>query len=221
MTKAIVLLSGGLDSTVVLALALADGKECFALSFDYDQRHILELNAAAQIARHYHVPHKIIKIHPTTFEESNSTLNSKSSDSPIPKNRTLEQMGRQGIPSTYVPARNTLFLSYALGQCEMRGAQEIHFGPNKMDFAGYPDCRPAYLEAFQFLMSLAVKPTPEGSPLKLITPLIQWDKAEIIRQGLALGAPLDLSFSCYNPCNEKPCGECDPCILRADGFARQ
>ena len=220
MEKAIVLLSGGLDSTVVLALALAQGKTCHALSFDYGQRHLVELEAAKKITAMYQIPHKIIKIDPSAFGKSSLTARHTSDpvDLKIPENRNLKEIEEQGIPNTYVPARNTLFLAYALGQCEIEEAQEIHFGPNKMDFSGYADCRPAFLQAFQSLINFATKQSVEGSAPRLITPLIELNKAEIIRKGFALNAPLHLTISCYNPQGSEACLRCDACILREQGF---
>ena len=222
MTKAIILLSGGLDSTVILALALAQGKTCYAISFNYGQRHLIELEAAKKITTYYQVTHKIIHIDPSAFGMSSlvSNNNSNSSHLKMPENRSPAEIEQQGIPNTYVPARNTLFLAYALGQCELEKAQEIHFGPNKMDYTGYADCRPAYLEVFQTLMNLATKQAIEGSPPRLVIPLLHWDKTEIIRQGLALKAPLNMTLSCYNPQKSKPCEQCDACVLRRDGFSK-
>ncbi|MBA3721163.1 MAG: 7-cyano-7-deazaguanine synthase QueC [Parachlamydiaceae bacterium] len=215
MTKAIVLLSGGIDSTVVLALALSHGKNCYALSFNYGQKHIVELEAAKEIAKYYKVPHHIINIDPKAFGKSSLVSNIES-----PKERSLEEMITKGIPNTYVPARNTLFLAFALGQCELHEAQEIHFGSNLMDYACYPDCRPTYMQAYQSLMNLATKQAVEGNPPSLITPLIYFDKKSIIKKGLSLGAPLELTISCYNPIDRHtPCNQCDACILRNMGFA--
>lgn len=216
MTKAIVLLSGGLDSTVVLALALARGCQCYTLSFDYGQRHHVELKAAEEIAKHYAVPHQLIKIEPILFSRS---LLSSSSEKPL--YRSKEEIVQGGIPSTYVGARNTLFISYALGFCETYEAQEIHFGANALDRYGYPDCRPAYIEAFQTLMNVATKQAVEGNPPQLVTPLMHWDKTEIIKQGIALQVPLELTMSCYNPIGfQQPCHQCDACLLRKEGFEK-
>ena len=213
MRKAVILLSGGLDSTVVLALALAQGRQCSALSFDYAQRHREELERAQKIAAYYEIPHRIISIDPLTFGQSSLV-----SDLEAPCSRTPEQIASQGTPNTYVPARNTLFLAYALGQCELLQAHEIHFGANCLD-GPYPDCRPAYLEAFQQVICLATKQAVENCPPQLITPLLYWNKSEIIRQGLALKAPLELTLSCYRPSESgSPCQTCDACILRYEGF---
>jgi 7-cyano-7-deazaguanine synthase len=216
MTKAIILLSGGLDSTIILALALAQKKTCYALSFDYGQRHLVELEAAKAIAHYYQVPHQIIKIESSAFGQSSLVSNLT-----VPHNHVVENISRQGIQNTYVPARNTLFLAYAVGQAELHQAQEIHFGPNKLDDSCYVDCRPAYIQTFQSLINIATKQAVEGAPPKLVTPLINWDKAEIIRQGLALKVPLDLTISCYNPISLRlVCQQCDACLLREDGFRK-
>lgn len=211
VSKAVVLFSGGLDSTVVLALALSQGKKCLALSFDYGQRHKIELEAAKKIADHYGVEHRIIPIFPQTFSMKGSGL---TTDGEIPKNRSLKEMQSGQVPSTYVPARNTLFIAYALVQAEIFGADEIHLGPNKLDQIPYPDCRPAFISAFQDVANLASKRAAEGAPPKLIAPLIDMDKHQIMKLGVALNAPLDWTFSCYDPQDQRPCGCCDACILR-------
>ncbi len=212
--KAIVLLSGGLDSTVMLAMALANKRECFTISFDYEQRHRIELEAAKKIVAFYGVRHRIMTINPGTFAQSSLV-----SGHNVPKNRTIKEMSLS-IPNTYVPARNTLFLAYAIGQAELAGAQEIYFGANALDIAAYPDCRPAFIQAFQGVYNVATRQAVEGKPPRLVTPLIEWDKATIIRQGLALKAPLHLTFSCYDPTAKgQPCLQCDACILREQGFA--
>lgn len=214
MIKAIVLLSGGLDSTVMLAMAISKGRECHAISFDYGQRHKAELIAAKAIADHYNIPHSIIPIQPAVFGSSALV-----SAQPISKDRTSEQIGSGIIPSTYVPARNTIFLSYALGLSETIGAQEIYYGPNALDCLPYVDCRPEFVLAFQSLANVATKQAIEGYPPRILAPLIHWDKAEIIRQGRTLNAPIDLTLSCYDPLpNAKPCCRCDACILRKKGF---
>lgn len=212
--KAIVLLSGGLDSAVVLALALKNGRTCQTLSFDYGQRHRRELQSAQAIANYYAVAHKIVTIDSSSF--GNSSLVSAAQ---IPKNRSLEEMNAGAIPNTYVPARNTLFLAYALGQAEMLEAQEIHIGANAMDCYAYPDCRPEFIAAFQSLMNVATQQAVNGSPALLVTPLVRWNKTEIIQQGIALKAPLHLTWSCYDPTlAAKPCQQCDACLLRQNGF---
>jgi 7-cyano-7-deazaguanine synthase len=211
--KAIILLSGGLDSTVVLALALEKKLECLALSFDYGQRHRLELESAKAVTKHYAVAHKIIAIDSRAF--GNSTL---VTNKPVPKNRTAQEIN-SGIPSTYVPARNTIFIAFALAQAELYEAQEIHVGANRMDRIPYPDCTPLYLNAYQGLMNVATKQALAGHAPKLIAPLIEWDKSEIVRQGKRVQAPLELTMSCYDPTkNGIPCQECDACVLRRSAF---
>lgn len=213
--KAIVLLSGGIDSTVMLAMAVREGKECHAITFDYNQRHRVELESAKAIAEYYEVPQITIKIDASTFGNS-GLVNNKS----IPTNRNAAQINVEGIPNTYVPARNTLFLSYAMAHCEILNAQEIHFGCNNMDFFPYPDCRPQYIEAFQEVLNRATRQAIEGDAPKLRTPLIEWDKQEIIRQGALLEIPFELTFSCYNPHLREHCGICDACMLRREGFKK-
>ena len=215
MKKAIIIFSGGLDSTgVVLAMALANGRNCHALSFDYGQKHLIELKAAKKIADFYQISHQIIRLDPSAFSASSLV-----SDLKVPQGRSSTQMIQEGIPSTYVPARNTLFLAYALCQCELRQADEIHFGPNKLDSPCYPDCHPSYLSAFQKVIDLATKQAVEGSPPQLIIPLLNLTKKEIVREGMLLNAPLEFTWSCYSPTAEKhPCLQCDACILRLEGF---
>lgn len=211
--KAIVLLSGGLDSTVVLAMALARGLSCIALSFDYGQRHKVELNAAKKIARHYNVPHKIITIDPSAFGTS-----ALIADDLPHQGRTIAEILAGSTPNTYVPARNTLFLSFALAQAEIQGASEIHTGPNALD-TKYPDCSPAFIQAYQNLIRVATKQAMEGNAPKLVAPLLKMNKIEIIQEGLKLKAPLEMTHSCYAPSAEgMPCSICDACILRADAF---
>lgn len=210
--RAIVLFSGGLDSTVMLAKAIAEGRSCHALSFDYGQRHRRELEAAKAITAHYQIPHHIIRIDPTTF-----ALSSLVSDLEVPKGRTPKEIDAAGTPNTYVPARNTLFLAYALGQAEILGAQEIYIGVNSLD-GNYPDCRPDFINAFQGLFHVATKQGLQGNSPSLVAPLIGSTKTEIIRLGRALKAPLDLSFSCYDPVMGAACQQCDACVLRHQGF---
>jgi len=213
--KAIILFSGGLDSTVMLAQALAEGKECLALSFDYGQRHRIELKAAETIANHYHVPQKIIQIDPAAF--SNTSLVGSEG---APKYKSSNEIDHQKIPSTQVPARNTLFLAYALGQSEIHNAQEIHIGPNAQDFAHYPDCRPAFYTAFQAMANHATKQAAEGHPPRILTPLIHFHKKEIVALGRSLDAPLHLTFSCYDPTPAgTPCTACLACHTRSAAFA--
>lgn len=212
--KAIVLLSGGIDSTVVLAMALERGLSCVALSFDYGQRHSIELEAAKKIAHQYIVPHKIIKIDPSAFGASALVTEE------LPhQGRAINEILTSSTPNTYVPARNTIFLSFALAQAEMHKAAEIHVGPNALD-TKYPDCSPAYIQAFQNLIHFATKQSIEGQAPKLVTPLVQMNKVEIIKEGIRLKAPLEITHSCYSPIKKQPCRRCDACILREDAFSR-
>jgi 7-cyano-7-deazaguanine synthase len=211
--KAIVLFSGGLDSTVLLAMALENKRDCVALSFDYGQRHRIELNAASAIANYYHVKHKIITIDSSAF-----CLSSLVSSLPVPKDRSSSEISIT-IANTYVPARNTLFLAHALAHAELHEAHEIYIGPNALDIQ-YTDCRPEYYTAFQQVAHLATRQGVDGKGPLILTPLIHWNKKQIIEQGLALNAPLDLTFSCYDPTTfQKACGRCDACILRQEGFS--
>ena len=214
--KAVVLLSGGLDSTTVLAIAMREGYSVYALSFDYGQTHKSELEAATAIAKRAGVKrHVILKIELRAFGGSALT-----DDIEIPKNRSLDAMG-EGIPVTYVPARNTVFLSLALAWAEAVGAGNIFIGVNALDYSGYPDCRPEYIEAFQNLANLATKAGTEGGvKFKIHTPLIAMTKKEIIEAGLALGVDYAGTSTCYDPSpNGAPCGECDACVLRLKGFS--
>jgi 7-cyano-7-deazaguanine synthase len=209
--RAVVLLSGGLDSATVLAIARDQGYRCHALSMAYGQRHAAELAAAARVAAAMQVvEHKVVTIGLDAFGGSALT------DMEI---QVPEEMG-EGIPVTYVPARNTVFLSLALGWAEVLGAQEIFIGVNAVDYSGYPDCRPQFIEAFERLANLATKAGVEGSPFRIHTPLIELSKAEIIRRGDRLGIDYGLTVSCYqaNQAGEA-CGVCDSCRLRARGFA--
>ncbi|MEE4203458.1 MAG: 7-cyano-7-deazaguanine synthase QueC [Halieaceae bacterium] len=211
MTKAVVLTSGGLDSATVLAMAHAAGRECYALSFDYGQRHRAELAAAARVAASVPgVTHKTVQLDLTAI--GGSALTDNTID--VPTTPT------EGIPITYVPARNTVFLSIALGWAEVLDAQEIHLGVNAVDYSGYPDCRPAFIEAFQGLAAVATKAGVEGRPIEICTPIIDMTKAEIIRAGVELGVDYGLTVSCYQADEAgTACGLCDSCRLRAEGFA--
>lgn len=213
--KAIVLLSGGMDSTTTLAIAKHEGYACYALTIAYGQRHALEIEAAERIARDFGVVrHLIMPIDLRQFGGSALT-----SDLPVPKDRPLEEIS-QKIPITYVPARNTIFLSFALAWAEAAGAHDIFLGVNALDYSGYPDCRPEYLAAFEKLAALATKAGVEGKAFKIHAPLIQMTKAEIIRRGLALGVDFALTTSCYDPLPDgRGCGRCDACALRGKGFA--
>jgi 7-cyano-7-deazaguanine synthase len=214
MSKAVILLSGGLDSTTVLAIAQAQGFEAYALSFRYGQRHSVELASAQRIAQAMQVKeHVIADINLRAFGGSALTA-----DIDVPKGRDTRAM-ETSIPVTYVPARNTIFLSFALGWAEVLEAQHIFLGVNALDYSGYPDCRPAFIAAFETMANLATKAGVEGHKLHIHAPLIQMSKADIIRQGLELGVDYSLTSSCYDPDEHgKPCGQCDSCLLRAKGF---
>ncbi len=212
--KALILLSGGIDSTVILAMALQKKRECCALSFHYGQRHAIELKSAQAIAKHYNIPFRIIHISLNVFDGS-SLVN----DLPVPKYKGIEDAAARGCENTYVPARNTLFLAYALGQAEIWEADEIYVGPNAHDHPTYPDCSPQYYETFQHLAQLATRKAMDGKTPQICTPLIHMSKVEIVRKGNALGAPLELTHSCYDPLsNGTPCNQCLPCVLRNDAF---
>lgn len=214
--KAIVLLSGGLDSTTVLAIAKAEGFTPYALSFRYGQRHSVELESAGRVAKAQGVAeHLIADIDLRLFGGSALTA-----EIDVPKDREAEEMGT-GIPVTYVPARNTIFLSFALAWAEVLGASDIFIGVNALDYSGYPDCRPEYIAAYEQMANLATKAGVEGTTqLKIHTPLISLTKAEIIQKGTTLGVDYALTSSCYDPGPDgRPCGQCDSCLLRAKGFA--
>jgi 7-cyano-7-deazaguanine synthase len=214
--RAVVLLSGGLDSATALAIAKRDGYEPFAISFDYGQRHAFELEAARRVARAAQVRrHVVTKLDLRAFGGSALTA-----DLAVPKDRSETEIS-QGIPITYVPARNTIFLSIALGWAETLGISDIFIGVNVLDYSGYPDCRPEFLAAFEGLANLGTKAGVEGtSRWRIHAPLIQMTKAEIIRTGTSLGVDYSLTHSCYDPdATGKPCGHCDSCHLRLKGFA--
>jgi len=208
--KAVVLLSGGLDSTVALAIALCRGRECFAVSFDYGQRHLAELEAAKTVAAHYRLPHRIIAIDNSPFQSS-ALLSDEGA--------AYKEGDEKRINSNYVPARNTIFLAYALGMAEFLDAEEIYLGANADDREGFPDCRPAYLEAFQNLINLATKQSVEGKAPRLVAPLAAMRKPEILLKGKELGAPVEKSLSCYRPEGAVPCGSCQACVIRKKAFA--
>jgi 7-cyano-7-deazaguanine synthase len=214
MKRAVVLLSGGLDSTTTLATTIAEGYETYALSFDYGQRHKIELDAARRIARALGPEeHRVAKIDMRIFGGSALT-----DDVDVPKKRSPTEIG-QGIPVTYVPARNTIFLSYALALAEAVGARDIFIGANAIDYSGYPDCRPEFIAAFETLANLATKAGVEGARFRIQAPLIKCSKAEIIRKALELDVDLALTHSCYDPSPEGvACGECDSCLVRLKGF---
>jgi 7-cyano-7-deazaguanine synthase len=211
MRKAVVLVSGGLDSATVLAMACAQGYACYALSFDYSQRHNAELEAAGRVARvGGAVEHRVIRLDLSAIGGSALT------DAAIAVPETPEE----GIPVTYVPARNTVFLSVALGWAEVLDARDIFIGVNAVDYSGYPDCRPAFVEAFERLANLATKVGVEGDGFKVQASLIELTKAEIIRRGVELGVDYAQTVTCYQADAEgRACGRCDACRLRAQGFA--
>lgn len=206
----VVLLSGGLDSTTCLGIAEAEGYDVTALSFDYNQRHQVELEAARQVAAFYGVRKHFVFNVGLFREIGGSAL---TDDIAVPSAGQSE-----GIPVTYVPARNLVFLSYALGVAERTGAEDIFIGVNAVDYSGYPDCRPEFIEAFQRTADLAVKAGVEGAHYKVHAPLVRLSKAEIVRLGASLGAPLHLTHSCYAPTGSLACGACDSCALRRAGF---
>jgi 7-cyano-7-deazaguanine synthase len=215
--RAVVLLSGGLDSTTTLAIAKSQGFEPHAITFRYGQRHEAEIQCAQRVAARAGVAqHVIAQIDLRIFGGSALT----SSDIAVPKGRALEQMG-VGIPVTYVPARNTIFLSFALAWAEVLEANDIFVGVNALDYSGYPDCRPEYIEAYQRMANLATRAGVEGTrQLTIHTPLIALSKADIIRAGIALGVDYGITSTCYDPSPEAvACGQCDACILRIKGFA--
>jgi 7-cyano-7-deazaguanine synthase len=211
---AVVLLSGGLDSATTLAIAKQEGFAPLALSFRYGQRHEVELQAARRVAEAAGVAkHIIVEIDLRVFGGSALT-----SDIPVPKGRSSARMTSE-IPVTYVPARNTIFLSYALAFAEVSGAQDIFIGVNAVDYSGYPDCRPEFVRSFEAMANLATKAAVEGKHLTIHMPLISLTKAEIIRKGIALGVDYALTTSCYDPDSQgRACGNCDSCQLRRDGF---
>jgi 7-cyano-7-deazaguanine synthase len=215
MRKAVCLLSGGLDSSTCLALARRDGYACYALSFDYGQRHKIELEAAARVAASIGVErHLVARIGLDAFGGSALT-----GGMAVPKARSAAQMGH-GIPVTYVPARNTIFLSFALAWAEVLESSDVFIGVNALDYSGYPDCRPEFIEAYERMANLATRAGVEGrARLKIHTPLIGLTKAQIVTLGRELDVPFPLTFSCYDPGPEaRPCGQCDACLLRRKGF---
>ena len=211
MTKAVVLVSGGLDSATILAIARDQGFECCALSFDYGQRHRIEIEAARRVAESLGaVQHKTVQLDIGWMGGSALT----------DQNLAVPHAPSAGIPITYVPARNTIFLAIALGWAEVLAARDIFIGVNALDYSGYPDCRPAFIEAFETLANLATRAGVEGQGFRLHAPLIHWRKAEIIATGRRLGVDYSLTLSCYDPDPAgRACGVCDSCRLRAEGFA--
>ena len=216
--KAVILLSGGLDSTTVLAIARAEGYQCYCLSFRYGQKQSVELERATHIARSMGATrHLILGLDLKLIGGSALTT-----DMIVPKDRDLDD-GSSQIPTTYVPARNMIFLCHAVAWAEVLEATDIFIGVNAVDYSGYPDCRPEFIRAFTTMARLGtragVEDTQGDSPLTIHTPLIQLSKKEIIEKGLALNIDYSLTHSCYDPVNEKPCGHCDACLLRLKGFA--
>ena len=211
MKPAIVLVSGGLDSATVLAMARAEGWDCHALSIDYGQRHRAELDAAALVAQALGaVEHRVVVLDLRVFGGSALT------DSSI----AVPTAPAPGIPVTYVPARNTIFLSLALAHAEVTGSDAIFTGANAVDYSGYPDCRPEYLRAFESMANLATKRAIEGAPVRIMAPLVKMTKAEIVQRGHGLGVDFSMTVSCYNADAEgRACGRCDSCRLRREGFA--
>ena len=213
--RAVVLLSGGLDSATVLAIACADGFVPYTLTFDYGQRHAIEIDAARRVAAAFDVArHLVLPIDLRAFGGSALTA-----DIAVPKDRTPAAMS-EGIPSTYVPARNTIFLALALAWSEVLGARDLFIGVNALDYAGYPDCRPEYLAAFEHLAGLATRAGVQGERFRIHTPLLKLTKTDIIRRGLDLGVDYALTTSCYDPAADGgACRRCDACVLRLEGFA--
>ena len=215
-TPAVVLLSGGLDSTTALAIAKSRGFEPYALSFRYGQRHAVELISAQRVAEAQGVArHVVVDIDLRVFGGSALTA-----DIEVPKHDAVAELSEEEIPPTYVPARNTIFLSFALAYAETVGARNIFLGVNALDYSGYPDCRPEYIAAFEAMANLATRAGVDGAAMTIHTPLIAMTKAQIVRAGLDLGVDYSLTSSCYDPDVEgKPCGHCDSCLLRLKGFA--
>lgn len=213
--KAVILVSGGLDSATVMAMAREAGHELHALSFDYGQRHRFELESARRVCEANAVASRVVFPVDTRIFRGSALTN----EIPVPHQRSDEEIS-DGIPVTYVPARNTIFLAVALGLAESIGANDLWIGVNAVDYSGYPDCRPEFIEAFERMANLATKAGVEGTQIRVHTPLISLTKADIIRRGLELGVDYGLTHSCYDPdANGLSCGECDSCVLRLRGFA--
>ncbi|HVO78336.1 MAG TPA: 7-cyano-7-deazaguanine synthase QueC [Methanomassiliicoccales archaeon] len=212
MVKAVALLSGGLDSTVTLARAVKAGDDVTALSFRYGQRHQKELDSARKVAEHYGTKHVIVDLDLSSF--TSSALTSK--ELPVPERKDASQIG-EDIPVTYVPSRNIIFLSVASGLAETIGADRIYIGANALDYSGYPDCRPEFFQAFEKVLAVGTKRGVEGRPVRVVTPILRLTKAEIVKLGVELDAPLELTWSCYVG-GAKACGRCDSCLLRLKGF---
>lgn len=213
MRKAVVLLSGGLDSTTCMGVAVREGYEVYPISFFYNQRHHTELESARAVAAYYNIPadrHLVVDLGRTI---RGSAL---TGDTEVPLGRTLDEMGSD-IPSTYVPSRNIIFMAHAASYAEVVGAEAIYIGVNALDYSGYPDCRPEFVEAFQQVLNVGTKPGVEGRAVQVLTPLLSLSKAGIVRLGVEVGAPLEHSYSCYSG-TRPSCGECDACLLRLKGF---
>lgn len=213
--KAIVLASGGLDSTTIMAIVNYKGYDIYALSFDYGQRHKIELEAAKKVAKYFDAKkHLILHIELDTIGGSALT-----EDIILPQEKNLKEISSSGVPTTYVPARNIIFLSYALAWAEVLGSTNIFIGVNAIDFSNYPDCRPEFVESFQKTANLATKAGMEGKKIQIHAPLMHMTKGEIIKKGISLGIDYSMTHSCYNPGKDGlPCGRCDSCLLRKKGF---
>jgi 7-cyano-7-deazaguanine synthase len=212
-SRAVLLASGGLDSTVTAALARDAGHELFWLTVDYGQRHAVEIDRARQVAAAMQaVKHTVLAVDLRSLGGSALTA-----DLPVPKDRPSSERDR-GIPITYVPGRNLVFLSLAAAHAEAQGASLIYFGANVVDYSGYPDCRPEFIRAFEAAVAAGTKAGVEGAALRVCAPLLEMSKADIIRTGVRLGAPLHLTHSCYDPVGDLACGRCDSCVIRRQGF---
>jgi 7-cyano-7-deazaguanine synthase len=213
--RAVVLASGGLDSTVVAALAWCDGYELFLLTVAYGQRHAVEVERARQVAEALHAAnHLVLELDLRAIGGSALTTRAE-----VPKDRETKERNR-GIPMTYVPGRNLIFLSLAAAHAEVVGASVIYFGANILDYSGYPDCRPGFIRAFEAAVNEGTKAGAEGRMLQVRAPLLMRTKADIIRKGVELGVPFQLTHSCYDPVGELACGRCDSCLIRREGFAK-
>ena len=213
MPKAIALLSGGLDSSTVLAMALENAYEVTALTFDYGQKHIKELESARNVARHYGVAQTVLRLDVGEFADSSLTDESRE----VPQDRPISKIASD-IPSTYVPARNLVFLSVASSLAESMGAQAVFIGANSVDYSGYPDCTPEFIDAFQKTLEVGTRAGREGRAVRVIAPIIKLSKGDIVREAARLGVPLELTWSCYKG-GKLACGRCDSCILRLQGFS--
>ena len=217
----LVILSGGLDSTVCMALAARDTGGVLALTFDYGQRHRVEIDRAALVAAHYGAEHLVVTLDASQWGGSALTdpaIEVPEADVPDADGPGAQHGAPDAIPVTYVPARNLVFLAVAMGVSEARGADVVYLGVNALDYSGYPDCRPEFVRAFEAAAALALKRGVEGNPVEVRTPLIALTKADIVRLGVSLGAPINLTWSCYRG-DDQPCGRCDACALRSKGFA--